>query len=277
MLDPWGIRFISVCQKRRFAMKIRIVSILVVVIFCLGIGSAYAQEVPRDQLYFCIDTTVKPSRAADYEANCKKLTAEYAKHNFKFPWYAYSSNDFHYFFVFPINSLADMDAMAKEGTEMMNKIGKENFDKLWDGYGGTFDNRRDYFLTHIADLSHTPEKPRVKIEEGKFIIWRAYYIKSDMVKEAEDVTKELIALRKSKNIANGVNVLKGGLGADTPIHISEEWALSASDYYQNMEKDNAVLGEEFSAIWQKVLKVTRKYEERQGVYRADLSYAPKKE
>lgn len=257
-------------------MRLRMLGLTVLLVFCFGVVSAYAEE-PKNQLYFVISAEVKPAKVSEYEANVKKVIAKYSKHNFKYPWFAYNSENYQYYFLFPINSVGEMDDISKEEAALINKMGQKNYDKLWAGYEGTFDNRRDFFFTHRRDLSYVPENPRLKTEDANFLVWREYYIKSDKVEEAENIIKESASFYKSKNIPNNWILLQGGIGYDTPWYESAEFALSEIDYYTHKKTELETLGDEFIKIWEKLMDVTVKYKVRHGFYRPDLSYTPKTE
>ena len=56
-------------------MKLRALGFLVLVLFCFGVVSAYAEE-SKNQLYFVYDVVTSPSTALAYETNLKKMVEE---------------------------------------------------------------------------------------------------------------------------------------------------------------------------------------------------------
>ena len=126
-------------------MKLRIFGLMILLVFCFGMVSVYAEE-PKNQLYFVISAAVKPAKVSEYEATVKKVLAEYSKHNYKYQWFAYNTENYEYYFIFPINSIGDIPAISKVETELIKKMGQEAYDKLWPGYEGIYDKRRDQMI-----------------------------------------------------------------------------------------------------------------------------------
>ena len=89
-------------------MRVRIFGLIILLVFCFGIVSAYAQE-PKEQLYYVVYSIVEPSMADKYEATAKKLIAEYRKHNLKYSISAFSTTEFDYYHLIPINNFTDLD------------------------------------------------------------------------------------------------------------------------------------------------------------------------
>jgi hypothetical protein len=256
-------------------MKIRILSMFVILVLCLGICGAYAQEAPKDQLHYLLYVVVEPSMADAYEANHKKLLAEYAKHGYKFPFSVFTTNAFEYYFLFNFDKLDDINEFIKAGEEIRTKVGADTFDAIWSGYGGKYKYYRTGFYTRRADLSYFPETPRLKPEEMNFIVWLNYSLKTDKELEAEKVMKEWVSLFKSKKIDTGFLCFKGGIGSDVPYLSVSLAGKSAVDYFTQAEKHDQIMGKEMAELWKKTFATTQKFEVKMGMPRPDLSYTPK--
>ena len=105
-------------------MKLRIFGIMILMVFCFGIVSAYAEE-PKDQMFFILDVAVSPSTANAYETAHKAWMSAHAKYNYPIGYTAYKSNDSHYYYAIPISSFADIDNFIKADNEFIEKIGKK--------------------------------------------------------------------------------------------------------------------------------------------------------
>lgn len=69
----------------------------------------------KAQLYFAEDVVVKPSMVSNYEEDAKEVISQLYKYKYPYRWFAFSTDDFHYYFAYPIKNFAD----------------KENIDKAW--------------------------------------------------------------------------------------------------------------------------------------------------
>jgi len=257
-------------------MKHRILGLIILLVFCFGIVGVYAEE-PKDQLYFIYYTAVEPSMADKFEANLKKFIAEYTKHNLKYGITAYSTNDFDYYFLIPINNYAERDEMDKAFAEVRTKMGTEKYDALWNAYGGTYKYNRNGFYTFRADLSFDPETPRVKPEERNFIIWLNYYVKTGKMPEFEKVIEEWISFYKSKNIDTGFYNYVGGIGTEEPYISCAVPDKNAVELFAQSAKKTELYPDKFADLWKKTFSLLRKYEQKMGRPRPDLSYTPKSE
>lgn len=257
-------------------MKLRIFGLVILFIFCFGIVSANAEE-PKNQMYYVYDIVTCPSKALAFEANLKKIIAEYSKFNWKYPWSTYSTNDFHYYILFAIDNFASMDALNKSGQDLRNEMGPEKYDALYAGYGGTFKYMQNGFYTLRGDLSYISDTPRIKPEELNFLIWNTFYIKTGKEQEAEKNAKNLVNLYRSKKITTGFNLLIGGIGAESPVIVTVSGGKSASDFFNEADKNDKLISKEMADIWKTAFSVSRKFEQKMGRPRPDLSYTPKTE
>jgi hypothetical protein len=245
--------------------------------FYAAISLAQAQE-QKPQLYEIYDFLVKPGMVAKFEAAVKAENALTAEGKYPYPWMAYSSDDFHYYFVSPIKNYADIDAQEKADEEMRKKVGEERFDANDKAYGGTFEYGRIGFVSLRPDLSYAPEKPRLKPEEANFLYWGLCYVDFAKVEEFIEVLKEYITLYKSKNVASGFTTYQGGPGTDMPFYFFAMSGKSPADFFTEDEKTTKILeGEKSEELWKRFLGTLRKYEIKTGRYRSDLSYVPEAE
>ena len=240
--------------------------------------SALAQaEEPKAQLLIVGDFAVKPSMVNEYEAAVKELLVQCAKHKFPYQFYVYSTDDFHYYAVYPVENFAAIDNWYKAWGELGNKMGYELLEALHNRIVKAEEKRKYVVYYQRPDLSYIPEKPRLKPGEENFVLLEFWYIQSGKEKEFEGIAKEWRELYKSKNIPDGWTILAGDIGAETPIYVVVQGAKSAADYYNHTEKIDELLGEEVKALRGKTLALVKKFELRTGRYRPELSFTPKEE
>jgi hypothetical protein len=251
-----------------------LLSVFLLAGFYAAISLAQAQE-QKPQLYWITDCAVGPGMASKFEAAVKDECALTAEGKSPYPWMAYSSDDFHYYFVSPIKNYADIDAQDKAEEEMRKKVGEERFNANDKAYAGTFEYARIGFVYLRPDLSYAPEKPRLKPEEANFLYWGLCYVDSAKVDEFNEIFKEYVSLYKSKNITSGFTTYQGGYGTDMPFYFFAMSGKSPADFFSEDEKTTKILeGEKDEELWNRFLATLRKYEIKTGRYRPDLSYIP---
>lgn len=235
---------------------------------------APAQE-KKPQLYFVEDYVIKPSMVAQYEAEHKEVIATvYQPHNWSWPLATYVTEDFHYYCVYPIASLIDLDKAYASFSEILGKFGEQKWDALNRKMGDTTEYIKQGTVTLSPGLSYFPEKPRLKPEEAKFVYWGFCYVMPGKEKDFEAQTKKIVALYQAKKISAGFKTWIGGLGTEMPFYFFSMTAKSAADMFVTDEKTTKLLDPEATAIWNAMLKLMRKFESKMGTARPDLSYTP---
>jgi hypothetical protein len=258
-------------------MKSKISIVLMVgFVVCLCSLTTLAQEVEqKDQLFLIDDYMVNPSMVEEFEAVIKESVALRTQHKFPYFFNTHSTEDFHYYFVWPMENYADIDSMYKAHEELLEKIGEEKVQALIK----RFENTYEYFNPHmyylIPERSYTPENPRLKPEEINYLRWDFYYLKPGKGEAFAENDKEWIALLKQKNIPDGYQIYVGDIGTDNPVVVLVTWGKDAVDYFTQRAKNYKILGEEAEVLGKKENALLRKYESRTGRPRPDLSYMPK--
>jgi hypothetical protein len=262
-------------------MKLRIWVLMILAVFCFGVVSVCAEEAKKepakDQLFYLMEFVVSPSTVAEYEKAQKAFSTAAAQHNYSVGYTAYSTNDFHYYYIIPIDNFAGIDALMKEYEGFIQKMGQDNFQKLMKGFDGTYKYMREGVSKVSSDYSYMPADPRVKPEEAPYIYWNAWYIKAGMEDEIAEVWKEYKKLYEKNNLKDGWHMWVGILGSDSPAHVGALFGKSDVDFFTRFGEIDKALGEQGQALWNKALSMCRKFEQRYGRPRPDLSYVPKKE
>jgi hypothetical protein len=246
---------------------------LAVCVLALTVAAAAQEKKP--QLYFVEDYVVKPSMVPQFEAAFKEFMATVFKpHNWPWPVGTYVTEDFHYYFVYPFENMAEIDKAFATFVEILGRIGADKWDALNKKMGDATEYYKQGTFTFYPELSYIPEKPRLKPEEEKFAYWGFCYVMPGREKEFEALFKKIVELCKSKKLTIQFNTFIGGIGTDAPLYFYTEFGRTAGDFFMTSEKTDKILGQEITDIWNKVLSLMRKYEFKTGSVRPDLSFAP---
>ncbi|MFQ5709515.1 MAG: hypothetical protein ACE5HO_18820 [bacterium] len=232
----------------------------------------------KGQLFSVYEEVIKPSMVEKYEAAVKEFVAEISKHKLAVPFIRTSMrDDFHYYFVIPVENLADAENIDKAFGEVVKRVGDEQWQALEKKFDGTSAYHINFMARKMTDLSYAPENPRLKPEEISFLHWDFYYLQAGKVKEASAIAKEYVALMKGKNIPDGYDIYLGEMGTEMPLLVVVQWARNAAEFYGQTEKTNELLGEAGKKLGARALAITRKFQHINGKARPDLSYFPEKE
>jgi len=253
-------------------------TVVVFLLFAAGV-LGFALQAPaqekKPQLYFIEDYVVKPGLVAPFEAAVKELVASiFTPYTWPWPMQTYVTEDFHYYFLYPFENMAQVDVAFTTFSQMIGKLGEQK----WEAFNKKMGNAVEYYkqgtITYLPELSYAPEKPRLKPEEANVVYWGFCYVLSGMEREFEEQVKKMAALYKAKKISQGFNSWAGGMGVDSPFYFYSETAKSAADLYLTEERVMKLVDPEATAIWKAMLGLMRKFEYKMGAYRPDLSYAP---
>ena len=257
-------------------MKGKSLVYLLLLVFCfcaLSTVAHSAEEKPK--LYFVQEFTVKPSKVADFESNMKETASIYMQHNLSYPYYVINMDNYHYLALFPINNYGEVDAMYMAVFEIFGKVGEEKIQEMHKQHGDTIEHQKSYFIRYSPELSYTSENPRFKPEEANFMYIPHLYVKPGKESEFEEICKEWVALDTSVNRADSYELFVGDIGIDMPFYFWVARAKSAADFYKQQEIYGAKGGDKIMDLWNRTMALCRKYDEKSGFFRSDLSYIPK--
>lgn len=243
---------------------------------CALTTAAQAQEQEGD-LFLAIEVVVKPSMVSQYEAHAKEVLELMTKHNFPFPYNLFSTNDYYYYYVFPMKNFADMDNWGKALDEWLKQMGEEKYQEIVKHTMGTYAYERFFLLRHAPDLSYIPEKQRLKPEEEKFFYWGRCFIQPGKEKEVAENFKKFVSLYKAKGADMGWDTYIGDVGTKMPLSSYVMYAKDAADFWSHSKETEEIVGEEGGKLWEETLTYLRKYDLKIGSYRMELSYTPKKD
>lgn len=230
------------------------------------------EEPPKIKALSVGDELVKPSMVSEYEAAIKEYMALCAESEYKYPIYAYSTRDFHYYYVTPIEfKYSELDSIRKYGKKNYS-ANPEKWDAVWEKFEGTYEYYIPKLIVQNEELSYKPENPRLNSEERMFYYWMFCYVLPTKTSEFKDVLKKWKELYKNKNISDGFNVYWGAMGVEQPLYIVIMSGKDNADFWNQASLRRETLGEEAKQLWKEGGKLLRKYETKEGWYRPDLSY-----
>jgi len=254
-----------------------ILSLSMVLMMSLSTLIISAQEEQKQyQPYVVYEDIVKPSMIMQYEETTKNYMALFAEQQYPYPMNVYSTDDFHYFIVTPLENFTELDSMYSLLDKVASNAG-DKWDAVWDKFAGTYHYDRGQIIIYSASLSYVPEEPRLNLEEGNFLYWGYAYVELGKESEFSDIFKEWVDLFKTNNISDGFNTFMGFFGTEQPLYLWMMNGKNPADFWNQNKVNNEILGEEADILWEKTLKVLRKFEYKTGWFRPELSYIPKEE
>ena len=256
----------------------KFISLLIILLIGSCSFFTYGQEEkPESQIYMIWDEVVKPSKVADYEKAFKHAMDLWKEYSYPYSMYSFNTEDFHYYFSIPINSLDDIDDVFAASEKMGEKMGKDKFAKMHDMFTGTYEYARPIIIHSRPDLSFIPEKKAEETQEANFRYWGICYGIPGMEKEIETAFKKYVDLYSSNNIQNGWETYMGSIGTEMPYYFYVQSGKSQGEFWsivEDINKSNVEMSKEGMKLWNKFMSVLRKYETKTGWYRPDLSYIP---
>jgi len=242
---------------------------------CVLTITAQAME-QKAQLWFVEEIVIKPSMVEKYETHTKEALALCEKYGLPFPFYVFTTDDFHYYFVWPIENYASLDSLFKAIGEWVAKMGDENWQALVKSGEGTYEYMKWSIVRFKPDLSYAPEKRMKKPKETSFVYLNFFYIKPGKEAEFEKTIKEGVAFYKRINFPFGFDIYSGEMGTEMPMYVYLSRAKDATAFYAQHDEAFNLHTEEAIKLRRKTLVTIRKTDVKTGVFRSDLSYPPKK-
>ncbi len=239
--------------------------------------SAYAADPPKPQLFLVHDETAMPSMMTQYESATKDLIKAFSEKKVTSPSFmvnTYMTSDFHYIYLTPISSWAQIDSVYKDWMGAADTVGKEKWADIMKRGNGAMISYDDAVAARRDDLSYQPENPRLKMEEMPFARVDYYYLKPGAEAAAEQLAKDYVALFKEKKVADGFTIYMALSGHDLPLLVAVIPAKSPADFAAVDEKTAAALGDALRNLQGRAMALTRRIEHKDSWYRPDMSYMP---
>jgi hypothetical protein len=250
-----------------------VISLLLVFIIS-SVLPVYAQEAPAGQLFVIHEDVVTPAKAQKYEQAAKNLKSMLEENQINSMSYqAANMMDFTYIYITPLNGVSDVETMNAGFAELEGKMGGANFKETMDKFTDCYDSHRDYLIRSRPDLSYKPEYGNT--EDMNYRIWEIYYIYPGKEAEMEQNTKKWVALQKKHNIEEGYQMYVGEMGTNMPVIVRVRSAKSFADFFTPPQQVNEAFAGEAEKLWSETWSIVRKFEQKMGRMRPDLSYQPK--
>lgn len=257
-------------------MHIKKIFLSLTAVLLLSSGFLMAQQEMKDQLYWVREEVAKVDMWDQYEKTSKEWVEMMTGAGLDLPYMWVSQrDDAHYYYLFPLDNYASIDKLSDIFGAAVDKIGKDKWAKFIAENEASMETHRDFIVTRSAKYSYWPEEPRLKPEERKFIHWMFFHYKMENRKEVMDIMTEWKQLYQEKNNKNGYTIWLMELGRDNNMIVLTENYKDGADYYAEMEKDNATMEEEASALWAKMSVYITSVENKYGNQRPDLGFEKK--
>ncbi|MGW8315952.1 MAG: hypothetical protein ACWGNV_10155 [Bacteroidales bacterium] len=240
----------------------------------VSITTSFAQgQSNQRQGYIIWEDVVYPSRVTDYEQTIREQMALYARAGFPFRADVYQTNEFVYYWVFEIDHYADIDSLHQEFNRIYMEE-SEQVEALNAGYIGTQESTHSWTCYSDPELSYKPRGLQQPDSEKPYMHMGLCYPKTGTMKQARDIMKGFVALATETEAVLGWDTYTGDMGVEIPMLFWVSFTKDPQDFFNLNAADFNRMGSRADDLWEQMLEVTRKYEEKTGWYREDLSYHP---
>ena len=240
-----------------------------ILIFLISI-QGYAQT-ERYQLYMVHEDHVPEEMKEQHNKADQALLNAAREHKMKgMNWVSFYSDDNRVMYLSPIKSMADLDKNPFEDLE--NKMGKDNFNKLFDGYKGTYSQHGDYILRLDNELSYMPDGITQTPEGQDYRELIYYWIPPEETEKAEQLARAVKELYSKKGSKLHYRLYKSGFGNMGNYYMIAVAAKSAEEMEKMRNENLQLLGEEGKKIFDEIDRTIARQEKVTGYLRPDLSY-----
>jgi hypothetical protein len=258
--------------------SLMVIPLVVVVCFlsviCLSTALAQAEE-QKAQFFLVVEEVVKPPLVSEYEDATKEEYAFLVEYNFPYTCYVYSTENYSYYYVWPVEEYADIGNLMNTWMEMVRIMGAEKWQALNGRKGKTLESYKFGAIRHRPDLSYVQENPRFKPEEANFMFWRFCHVLPGKESEFENICREWVRLDKEVNRSDSYDTFVVEMGTEMPLYFWTVRGKSAADFFNQQEVYGTKGGEKIMKLWNRTAALFKKLEDKAGMYRPDLSYTPK--
>lgn len=225
------------------------------------------------QGYIIWEDRVFPSRVEPYEKMVREQMALYAEAGFPYRIDVYNTSEYVYYWVFEIDQYADIDTLHQE----FNRVYLEDPDRLEainDGYTGTHESTLSWTCYSDPSLSFKPRGLHQPDSERPYLHIGFCYPEKGKMQQAREVMEGYVDLAREKQAVLGWDTFIGDMGVETPLFFWASYTKDAAEFFRLNASDFDRMGDSADDLWMKLQGVMRKYEEKTGWLRKDLSYSP---
>ena len=232
--------------------------------------SSWAQS-DRYQLYVVHEDHVNEGKMEQHHQSDKNIIKAAKDNNMKGSnWITFVSDDNRVMYLSPIKNMGELDNNPFEDLE--KKIGKDEFEKLFDSYKGTYSKHGDYILRLDNELSYMPDGMTTTPEGENYRRLVFYHIPPENAEKAEEIAKEAKKLYADKNSKTHYRVYKSGFGNMGSYFMVATSAKSEQDMENRREEVQQLLGKEGEDLRDRIEKVFTDIEVVTGHIKPELSY-----
>ncbi len=258
-------------------MKNLITAVLSFFVLCCLFGSSHAQDnLMKDQLFYVHEELVPVNMIAQYEKTTKDFIQLFRDKKLDVPAiYASQTNDNRYDYLIPISNYADIDKIGKAFGDFDKNAAGDSYQQLMKENNDAIDFTHDFVIRRSTALSYESKDTSMKMSNMKFIHWGYYTVKSGKMKDVRDLGKKFKDLYIQKGISTPYDVWFVDMGANNNLVVVTTAAKSAAEFYENSQTNNETLGKDSEDLWNQMMPLLTKYEEKNGMIRSDLNYMKK--
>ena len=251
-------------------MNLRKVNLITFILSVLMSISVYAQN-DRYQLYVVHEDHVKSNMMDQHQKGDMNLAEVAKKEKMKgMDWITFVADDNRVMYLSPIDKMADLDKNPFESLE--KKLGKETFDKLFDAYNGTYSEHGDYILRLDNELSYMPDGMTQTPEGQNYRELIFYHIAPGDEEKAEELAQEVKKMYMANNSKIHYRLYKSGFGTMGNYFMVAVAAKDAAAMEKKREENKEMLGEEGTALREKIEDTFSEIEKVTGYIKPELSY-----
>lgn len=247
-----------------------------IILVCLSFfqGTTTAQGNPGEyQGYLIYEDVVIPSQVTRYEEMTREQLNLYTNQKFQHSVDVFNTSDFTYYWVIEVDNYASIDTLYMDFNTLYRDQ-PEKVNEIREGFAGTHTSTRSWTCFFDRDLSFRPPVLVESEPAGPYLHMGFCYPVKGKMEEARQAMKGFVRLSTEKGAKLGWDTYIGDLGVDAPMFFWISFASDPVEFHQFNSSDFDLIGEEADELWTELRNVMRKYEEKQGWYRKDLSYNP---
>lgn len=250
------------------------IPVLAILILNSFIIALYAQDQStHHQGYIIWEDVVYPSGVTSYEQMAREQMALYADAGFTYRVDVYQTTELVYYWVFEIDHYADIDSLYQE----FSRISMQEPDRTKDinaGYTGTHESTLSWTCYSDPGLSYMPRGLHQPDSERPYLYMGFCYPEKGKMKHVRDVMKGFADLATETGAVLGWDTFIGDMGVESPMLFWASYTKDPQEFFSLNAEDFDRMGSRADELWKQMLEGMRKYEEKTGWFRNDLSYRP---
>ncbi|WP_424493848.1 hypothetical protein [Salinimicrobium sp. GXAS 041] len=221
--------------------------------------------------YWIHEDQVKPSMVKEYESVTKDFIDACQEHKVQdADWTTASINDGKYLTIVPIQEMADLDKNPL--APLAEKMGEENFSKIFTRFNKCYDAHRDYIVHLINDMSYMPNGLTTNTDGENYRKWHFFHVTPNNVSNLRAKMNEIKALYEKKNAKQHFRIYRNGFGTNGDYYLAVISAKDAESYAKTSRETDELLGAEGAKLFEEMMNYVHRYESKTGQMRPDLAY-----